>query len=191
MAAVPFDRALLRHFRLTLYSRSVRTRTVGDALRKHAGHSAGPGRSCGPLRTKAPHGTRGLAAEPWPGTVRAGIPRERGSTNSVLSSLTAEEHPAQRGAHRRRRPYLSARLRFEAGRHRFEADRLALCQRSDTGMAEDKEPEFRAAVIWATTCHLKYAQYSPTNNNSKNNPRVTFSDGLMRITWCRSCRSSW
>jgi hypothetical protein len=50
-------------------------------------------------------------------------------------------------------------------------------------MVENEEPEFRA-VIWATACHLKYAQYSPTNNNRRNNPRVTFSDGLMRIDLC-------
>ena len=32
-------------------------------------------------------------------------------------------------------------------RHRIKADRLALRERQDKGMAEDEKPEFRAAVI--------------------------------------------
>src|SRR3954452_13568846 len=60
----------------------------------------------------------------------------------------------------------------------FEAHRLPLFERQDAGVAEDEESEFRA-VIWATTCHLKYAQYSPTNNNRRNNPRVTLSERVL------------
>ena len=45
-------------------------------------------------------------------------------------------------------------------------------------MAEDEEPELRA-LIWATTRHLKYAQYAPTNNNRKNKPGVTMCNCLM------------
>ena len=40
-----------------------------------------------------------------------------------------------------------------------------------------KNPNF---VIWATTGHLKYTQYAPTNNNRTNNPMVTMSERLMR-----------
>jgi len=54
-------------------------------------------------------------------------------------------------------------------------------------MAEDEEPELRA-LIWATTRHLKYAQYAPTNNNRKNKPGVTMSDRSC-VTLCLKLRS--
>jgi hypothetical protein len=75
-------------------------------------------------------------------------------------------------------PHLSSCVLEEPRRHRPEAYRLTVRERQNAGMAEDQEPEFGAAMIWATS-HLKYAQYRPTHNNRKNNPRVTISDGLM------------
>ena len=51
-------------------------------------------------------------------------------------------------------------------------------------MAEAHDFDRRTRILsgdLATTCHLKYVQNSPTNNNRRNNPRVTFSDGLIRI----------
>ena len=69
-------------------------------------------------------------------------------------------------------------IRIAAG-SRLGAHRLALRERPYARMAENEEPGFRA-VIWATTRHLKYAQYAPTNNNRTNSPMVSMSERLMR-----------
>ena len=53
---------------------------------------------------------------------------------------------AQRGDHRRRGRHLSSCVLDGPRRHRLEAHRLPIRERPDAGMAEDEEPEFRAAL---------------------------------------------
>ena len=67
---------------------------------------------------------------------RAAIPEQQGD---------ARRHPAQRGDHRRRGRHLSSCVLDGPRRHRLEAHRLAVCEWPDAGMAEDEEPELRAA----------------------------------------------
>jgi hypothetical protein len=58
-------------------------------------------------------------------------------------------------------------LRFRPGRHRFEADRLPVCQRPHAGMAEDEEPAVSAYLTrMLSNADLPTSERIPSHNRS-------------------------